>query len=46
MKIKGFQDTINWYNKNARKYAQSLENIPNIDQIDDFIKQIPKGSKV
>lgn len=46
MKVKGFQDTIDWYNQNASKYARSLENIPNIDQIDDFVKQIPYGTKV
>jgi len=47
MKIKGFQDTINWYNKNAKKYdTESVQNVKPIEQIDEFIKLIPKDSKV
>ena len=45
MKIKGFHDTIGWYNKNASKYAQSIKNIPSVG-LDEFIKEIPKDSKV
>lgn len=45
MKIKGFQDTIDWYNKNANKYAQSIKDIPSVG-LEEFIKLIPKGSVV
>ncbi len=46
MKIKGFQDTINWYNKNAYQYASnSIQNLPSIG-LDDFVKEIPTNFKV
>ena len=36
MKIKGFQDTINWYNQNATKYSRSILNYVSLDQLKEF----------
>lgn len=49
MQIKGFQDTIEWYNQNADKYLQASRlafSIHDQEQIDLFSKLLPKGSKV
>ncbi|MFA5136197.1 MAG: class I SAM-dependent methyltransferase [Patescibacteria group bacterium] len=46
MKIKGFNDTIQWYNSNAASYASSIQNIPSKDQIDDFISLLPQGALI
>lgn len=45
MKIKGFHDTIEWYNKNANKYSQSIKNLPS-SGLEDFVIKLPIGSKV
>lgn len=46
MKIKGFKDTIDWYNDNASQYAQSTKNRASIDDLNEFATKIPKGGKV
>ena len=46
MKIKGFRDTIEWYNKNAKQYAQATSQTASIEQIDQFAKLLPKEAKV
>ncbi len=46
MKIKGFKDTIKWYDKNARQYAISVEDFSNKEQIDEFVELLPKNAKV
>ncbi len=46
MKIKGFSDTIAWYDKNAEQYAQTQNQIPDLDQIDLFVSKFSKGAKV
>lgn len=46
MKIKGFQDTMEWYNKNAPQYAKSIQKIQSIKQIGEFVQEIPKGAKI
>jgi ubiquinone/menaquinone biosynthesis C-methylase UbiE len=46
MKIKGFSDTIKWYDKNARKYAKAIESLSSQDYIEKFANLLPKGSKV
>lgn len=45
MKIKGFQDTIEWYNKNANKYSQSIKNLPS-SGLEAFVNKLPIGSTV
>ena len=45
-KIKGFQDTIEWYNKNAKKYASSIKDIASYDLLDKFANAVGKGAKV
>lgn len=46
MKIRGFRDTIKWYDKNAAKYAESTLATASLDQINEFLELIPKGGKV
>ncbi|HRN96631.1 MAG TPA: class I SAM-dependent methyltransferase [Candidatus Levybacteria bacterium] len=46
MKIKGFQDTIEWYNQNAEQYAQAASQNASLEEIDHFAKQLSPGSKV
>lgn len=46
MKIKGFNDTIQWYNANATSYANSIQNIQPKDQIDDFISLLPQKALI
>jgi ubiquinone/menaquinone biosynthesis C-methylase UbiE len=45
-KIKGFQDTIDWYNKNAESYASNIENIPSLDLLNKFVGTVDKDGKV
>ncbi len=44
--ITGFQDTINWYDANAKKYAQNIENLPNLDLIKKFTQKLHQGARV
>jgi ubiquinone/menaquinone biosynthesis C-methylase UbiE len=46
MNVKGFEDTIEWYNQNARSYAQSIENLASLEQIDEFARLLPKNANV
>lgn len=46
MKVKGFQDTIDWYNQNASKYSLSVQNLVSYEQIEEFIKNVPANSKI
>ena len=45
-KIKGFQDTIDWYDSRSEKYAENIESIQNISLIDKFVKAVGKGKTV
>lgn len=46
MKVKGFTDTIDWYDKNAIQYANaSYPGIP-YDLIDKFLSYLPKNPKI
>jgi len=46
MKIKGFEDTINWYSKNAQNYAASVADRYNEEHLEEFFKLLFKGAKV
>ena len=41
MKVKGFQDTIDWYTKNAKVYADAGYAKPPYDLIDKFSRLLP-----
>lgn len=45
MKVKGFRDTIDWYNQNASQYAKSVQDLAALNQIDDFINLLPNNNK-
>jgi len=45
MKVKGVQDTIEWYNQNAAQYAKSIQDLAALNQMDDFIKLLPNNNK-
>lgn len=45
MKIRGFEDTINWYNQNAESYIKSIENY-SIPEKDAFIALLPENGYV
>lgn len=46
MKIKGFRDTIDWYNQNADQYAQSTFQTTSPEEVDQFAKLMCKGAKI
>jgi ubiquinone/menaquinone biosynthesis C-methylase UbiE len=46
MKIKGFQDTIAWYDANAEKYADVSSQNASIDILDEFVSLLPKNASV
>ena len=46
MKIKGFKDTIAWYNQNAEQYARATLGAASLEEINDFVGLLPKGAKV
>lgn len=46
MKVQGFKDTIDWYNQNAKKYAQVNAAIADFDQIEEFASLLPKVAKI
>lgn len=46
MKVKGFADTIDWYNRNARVYAKATYLHAPIGIIHQFIKMLPGRPKV
>lgn len=44
--IKGFDDTIAWYNANAKKYASNIENLASLDYLDEFSVLVGKNNTV
>lgn len=46
MRIKGFRETIRWYEQNAKKYTQAISSLYSFDQIDSFINLLPKKAKI
>ena len=46
MKIKGFKDTIDWYDKNAENYANAVKNNASIDSLQEFVSLLPKKAIV
>jgi len=46
MKIEGFKDTIEWYDQNAEKYADSAEKVAPIKFIEQFLSMLPESPKV
>jgi ubiquinone/menaquinone biosynthesis C-methylase UbiE len=46
MDIKGIEDTIGWYDKNAEKYANTTEQHASPEQIKEFVDLLPLHAKV
>jgi ubiquinone/menaquinone biosynthesis C-methylase UbiE len=46
MKIKGFKDTIDWYDANAKEYADAIDSFPPTDLLDQFIHILPNKPKI
>ena len=46
MKIKGFQDTIKWYDKHAQEYIAFSYATVQMDVIEKFIAMLPSAPKV
>lgn len=46
MKIKGFQDTIDWYDQNAKKYSDATYINPPYDLLDQFMGLLPSNPKI
>jgi ubiquinone/menaquinone biosynthesis C-methylase UbiE len=46
MEVHGFSDTIEWYDDNAKHYADVNSRIADLDQIEEFSKLIPKHGTV
>lgn len=46
MQVKGFQDTINWYNQNAETYAKSVVNLYPTKDLDEFAQLLKPGAKI
>lgn len=44
--VKGFKDTIAWYDANAEKYAAAIEQFPSEELLDRFAKVVGGGGKV
>lgn len=42
----GFQETLAWYERNAKNYAQKIANKPDLFLMNRFLKQIAKGEKI
>jgi ubiquinone/menaquinone biosynthesis C-methylase UbiE len=45
-RVKGFKDTIAWYDANAEGYATSLEKCPRLDWMDRFARMAGEGARV
>lgn len=43
MRVKGFKDTINWYDENAEKYAKSTRDLASIEFIERFVTLVEFG---
>jgi ubiquinone/menaquinone biosynthesis C-methylase UbiE len=46
MVVKGFKDTISWYDQNAEQYAQASLSGASPEEIKEFVSNLPKGAKV
>lgn len=46
MEIKGFRDTIDWYDKNAQNYRASSEKVAPLHLIEKFLSFLPKNPTV
>ena len=46
MKVEGLKDTIDWYDKNAGKYADSAEKVPPIELLEKFLSMLPQSPQV
>ncbi len=46
MKVNSFKSTINWYDQNAKQYAQSTQGRERIDQLNEFYNLVSKEEKV
>ena len=46
MKIEGFKDTIDWYDNNANKYADSAEKVLPVELLEKFLSMLPSSPKV
>ncbi len=44
--IKGFADTIAWYDANAEKYAATIQDKANFAMLDQFAALVGKGAKI
>lgn len=44
--IKGFKDTIAWYDTNAEEYASNIEEFPSLELLNRFADAVGKGGKV
>jgi len=45
-KVKNFQDTINWYNKNADYYANAIKDMTSLEEIEEYCRQLPLRAKI
>ncbi len=45
MDVKGFDDTIRWYDENADEYAKNLSTVAPIDSIEKFLNSKPTRQK-
>jgi ubiquinone/menaquinone biosynthesis C-methylase UbiE len=46
MKVKGFKDTIAWYDKNASSYAKAIGDLAPLNYINKFSKLLSKNGRV
>ena len=46
MKVRGFADTIDWYDQNAEEYAEATYAKPPYDLLDQFIGLLPNNPKI
>lgn len=45
-RVKGFSDTIQWYEKNASNYAQAIGDLANPELIEEFSDNVNSGGRV
>ncbi len=45
MQVKGFKDTIAWYDQNAEQYAKATSRV-DLEQLTEFTKLLPAGGRV
>jgi ubiquinone/menaquinone biosynthesis C-methylase UbiE len=46
MEIKGFKDTIDWYDNNSEEYARSLYSVTPSESISLFLSHLPNSPKI